>query len=77
MKNDHIQVKQLAPSFRAEITGIGFSKPVPAEVFPEIHRAITEVGWTIFCCLLSYLHGPLLRWPIVSIMYSIPNAALH
>ena len=72
-----IQAKQLTPSFRAEITGVDISKPVPAEVFPEIHRAITEVGWTIFCCLLSYLHGPLLRWPIVSITYSIPNTALH
>jgi hypothetical protein len=41
---DHIQVKQLAPTFGAEVTGIDFSKPVPPEVFAEIHRAITKVS---------------------------------
>lgn len=41
---DHIQVKQLAPTFGAEVTGIDFSKPVPPEVFAEVHRAITKVS---------------------------------
>ena len=41
---DHVQVKQLAPTFGAEVTGIDFSKAVPPAVFAEIHRAITRVS---------------------------------
>ncbi|EXJ83360.1 alpha-ketoglutarate-dependent 2,4-dichlorophenoxyacetate dioxygenase [Capronia coronata CBS 617.96] len=44
----HIQVKQLAPTFGAEVTGIDFSKPVEPEVFKEIHDAITEYGVLVF-----------------------------
>ena len=47
---DHIRVKQLAPTFGAEVTGVDFSKPVPPDIFAEIHRAITQVSR----CLLVY-----------------------
>jgi alpha-ketoglutarate-dependent 2,4-dichlorophenoxyacetate dioxygenase len=40
---DHIQIKELAPTFGAEVLGVDFSKPVPPEVFAEVHRAITKV----------------------------------
>jgi alpha-ketoglutarate-dependent 2,4-dichlorophenoxyacetate dioxygenase len=39
----HIQLKQLAPTFAAEVTGVDFSRPVEREVFDEIHRAIVDV----------------------------------
>ena len=39
----HITVHQLAPTFGAEVTGVDFSKPVAADVFEEIIRAITKV----------------------------------
>jgi alpha-ketoglutarate-dependent 2,4-dichlorophenoxyacetate dioxygenase len=41
---DHIKVKQLAPTFGAEVTGIDFSKPVSPQVFAEVHKAITQVS---------------------------------
>lgn len=40
----HIELKKLAPTFGAEITGVDFSNPVEQEVFEEIHRAIVDVS---------------------------------
>ena len=40
----HIQVKELHPTFGAEVHSIDFSKPVPEDVFSEIYKAITKVG---------------------------------
>ena len=40
----HIELKELAPTFGAEVTGVDFSKPVKKEVFDEIHRAIINVS---------------------------------
>jgi hypothetical protein len=40
----HIQIKKLAPTFCAEVTGVDFSKPVEKEVYDEIHRAIVDVS---------------------------------
>ncbi|KAL2401752.1 hypothetical protein ABEF93_008206 [Exophiala dermatitidis] len=44
----NIQIKKLAPTFGAEVTGVDFSKPVEPEVFKEIHDAITEYGVLVF-----------------------------
>jgi alpha-ketoglutarate-dependent 2,4-dichlorophenoxyacetate dioxygenase len=40
----NIQIKELHPTFGAEILGVDFSKPVPDDVFDEILAAITKVG---------------------------------
>src|SRR5580692_7888000 len=40
----HIQVKELHPTFGAEIHSVDFSKPVPEDVFSEIYKAITRVS---------------------------------
>ena len=40
----HIQVKELHPTFGAEIHSVDFSKPVPEDVFSEIYKAITKVS---------------------------------
>lgn len=40
----YITVKKLHPTVGAEVSGIDFSKPVPPEVFQEVHQAITEVS---------------------------------
>jgi alpha-ketoglutarate-dependent 2,4-dichlorophenoxyacetate dioxygenase len=39
-----IQVKELHPTFGAEVHGVDFSKAVPEDVFSEIYKAITKVG---------------------------------
>jgi len=39
----HIQVRQLAPTFVAEVSGVDFSKPVEKVVFDEIYRAVVQV----------------------------------
>ncbi len=38
-----IEVKELHPTFAAEITGVDFSEPLSDEVFAEIFKAITTV----------------------------------
>ena len=40
----HIQVTKLGPTVGAEVSGVDFSKPVAADVFDEIFRAITQVS---------------------------------
>jgi alpha-ketoglutarate-dependent 2,4-dichlorophenoxyacetate dioxygenase len=40
---EHISVKELHPTFGAEITGVDFSGPVSGPVFEEILAAITKV----------------------------------
>jgi hypothetical protein len=40
----HIQVKELHPTFGAEVYGVDFSKPVPEDVFSEIYKTITRVS---------------------------------
>jgi hypothetical protein len=42
----HIQVKELHPTFGAEVHSVDFSKPVPEDVFSEIYKAITKVSIT-------------------------------
>lgn len=39
----HIQVKELHPTFGAEVSGIDFSQPVPDDVFADVLAAITKV----------------------------------
>ena len=39
-----IQVKELHPTFGAEVQGVDFSKAVGQDVFSEIHKAITKVS---------------------------------
>jgi hypothetical protein len=39
-----IQIKELHPTFGAEVHGVDFSKPVPEDVFSEIYKAITKVS---------------------------------
>lgn len=40
----HITVKELHPTFGAEVQGVAFSKEVTGEVFREILAAITKVS---------------------------------
>ena len=40
----HIELKELSPTFGAEVTGVDFAQPVKKEVFDEIHRAIVNVS---------------------------------
>lgn len=40
----HITIKELHPTFGAEISGIDFSKPVDHDVFQEVLAAITKVS---------------------------------
>lgn len=39
----HITIKELAPTFVAEIGGVDFSRPVEPEVFQEIKDALAKV----------------------------------
>lgn len=41
---NYITVKNLHPTFGAEISGIDFSKPLPDEVFGEVFAAAKKVG---------------------------------
>jgi hypothetical protein len=41
----HIQIKELHPTFGAEVLGVDFSKEVPDEVFGDILVAIAKVTW--------------------------------
>ncbi|KAJ9323545.1 hypothetical protein DTO027B5_4486 [Paecilomyces variotii] len=44
----HITIKELHPTFGAEISGIDFSKPVDDDVFQEVLAAITKYGVCVF-----------------------------
>jgi hypothetical protein len=39
----HISVRELHPTFGAEISGVDFSVPLTDEIFSEVHAAITKV----------------------------------
>jgi alpha-ketoglutarate-dependent 2,4-dichlorophenoxyacetate dioxygenase len=39
----HITVKEIGPTFAAEVEGVDFSQEIPQEVFDEILKAITKV----------------------------------
>ena len=39
----HIQIKELHPTFGAEVFGVDFSKEVPDEVFGDVLVAIAKV----------------------------------
>lgn len=39
----HITVKELAPTFVAEVQGVDFSRPVEPEVFQEVKDALAKV----------------------------------
>lgn len=52
-----ITVKELHPTFGAEISGVDFSKEVPDDVFQEILAAITKVcNCLLPICLFSSSH---------------------
>lgn len=38
-----LQIRELHPTFAAEVIGVDFSKPVPDDVFDEIKVALTKV----------------------------------
>ena len=48
-----IQVKELHPTFGAEVHGVDFSEAVGEDVFSEIHKAITKVSIIICIYLFS------------------------
>jgi alpha-ketoglutarate-dependent 2,4-dichlorophenoxyacetate dioxygenase len=53
-----INVKELHPTFGAEISGVDFSKPVEDDVFQEILAAITKVTLlSLFRISLHFLFG--------------------
>jgi alpha-ketoglutarate-dependent 2,4-dichlorophenoxyacetate dioxygenase len=64
----HIQVKELAPTFAAVVSGVDFSTPVEKEVFDEIHRAIVRVSqlWVIRIAQCSIWMNPPLGWQVSS-----------
>lgn len=39
----HVTIKELHPTFAAEIGGVDFSKPIPDDVFAEILAASAKV----------------------------------
>lgn len=41
----HITVKELAPTFVAEVQGVDFTKPIESEVFQEIGDALAKVSF--------------------------------
>ena len=49
----YIELKKLAPTFGAEVTGVDFAEPVQKEVFDEIRRAIDDVSPTTISLLNS------------------------
>jgi alpha-ketoglutarate-dependent 2,4-dichlorophenoxyacetate dioxygenase len=42
-----IQVKELHPTFGAEVHGVDFSRPVPEDVFQELWKAVNKVSRVI------------------------------
>ena len=50
----YIQVKELHPTFGAEIHSVDFSKPVPEDVFSEIYKVITRVSIIHLLCILQH-----------------------
>lgn len=46
-KYQHISVTPVGPTIGAEVSGVDFSRPVPADVFQEILDAITKVRASI------------------------------
>ncbi len=49
----HITVKELHPTFVAEIQGVDFSTPVDPEVFSEIKEALAIVHLSHLTCPLT------------------------
>lgn len=45
---NHIKIKELHPTFGAEISGVDFSKPLSEKVFQEIYAAVTKYGVVVF-----------------------------
>lgn len=43
-KEESLTVTELHPTFAAEVRGVDFSKPIPPDVFDEIHQAISKYG---------------------------------
>jgi len=39
-----LKIKELHPTFGAEIRGVDFSKPVSEEIFSQIHSAMAKVN---------------------------------
>jgi hypothetical protein len=42
---EHIRIKEIGPTFAAEVEGVDFSQEIPQEVFDEILKAIAKVSW--------------------------------
>ena len=42
-----IQVKELHPTFGAEVSGVDFSRPIPENVFQELWKAVNKVSGVI------------------------------
>ncbi|WPH01853.1 Clavaminate synthase-like protein [Acrodontium crateriforme] len=40
----YLHITKLHPSFAAQVKGVDFSKPIPSDIFKEIHKAITKYG---------------------------------
>jgi hypothetical protein len=76
-----IQMKELHPTFGAEVDGVDFSKPVPEEVFSEIYKAITKVSITLRFHISPVFHivnrQLLLSPPFLSIHPSSPSVTTH
>ena len=40
----HFTIKEISPTFAAEVEGVDFSQDIPQEVFDEILKAIANVS---------------------------------
>jgi hypothetical protein len=44
---EHVKIKEIGPTFAAEVEGVDFSQDIPQEVFDEILKAITKAGFPL------------------------------
>lgn len=56
----HITIKEIGPTFAAEVEGVDFSQDLPQDVFDEIAKAITKASYSFqikldfFLTILQY-----------------------
>jgi alpha-ketoglutarate-dependent 2,4-dichlorophenoxyacetate dioxygenase len=56
----HITIKEIGPTFAAEVEGVDFSQDLPQDVFDEIAKAITKASYSLqikldfFLTILQY-----------------------
>jgi hypothetical protein len=54
---EHITIKEIGPTFAAEVEGVDLSQEIPQEVFDEILKAISKVSWLLPSDLQHHSHN--------------------